>query len=593
MAIGKLQELDRVLPGLVAARRGGRLVPFVGAGISRPHCRSWPQFIEELYRGFGEIAAPALVANNPESLYRAADRVAAWLRLRPPAERLALFRGALQNPDQPGLPDQALALASFEWPLVITTNYDDVVPRAFRQRHTQYLAENIGILGRSRDDCARVVRSLDVLDDPIVWYIQGHVGEGAVQQTLLEEVVVGHQQYQQAINASTSFRRAFSEVFRRRSLLFVGSGLAESYFVNLIAETLFSLGPSSQPHFALFSDADLKGNVDPEFLAVRLGITPVRYGASHADLPKALEAIAWDGGDRASARPALGMTRMSFAIPRGQGEAAMDVELRHGRVEAPSEGCCVVLSVGRDRVGRRFEPGLGTQARSFLRGHIGPGRRAETSFADVPGLRQGRMFRVLLSGEPLPVFLLAARDLNHDRHDDEARSLAAVTEATTQALGAIEAAGFTQASMGLMAAGPSRTDEPPYCLVAQLSGIRAFAANRAPARRGLTAVGIDITDDDVWSPLVQGRIPVLDLLTSQLARVLVRVADRAGAVEEFALSVPYGETIGDVLATYRIAGEGIEIAARPLPRRSMGEMAAVQVFPGMVIEVCPPARAAG
>lgn len=587
---GRVQEFQEVLPSLRAARRGGRLVPFVGAGLSRPHCRGWPQFIEALYRGFDAAPVPTLAATDPESLYRTADRVAAWLRLRPADERLALLRQALHDPGNWDLPPQALALASFDWPLVITTNYDDVMPRAFRRRRPDDAAGEVAILGRSRDDCARVVRSLDVLDIPIVWYVQGHVGEGATRRSLLDEVVVGHQQYQQAINASTSFRRAFSEVFRRRSLLFVGSGLAESYFVNLIAETLFSLGPSSQPHFALFCDTDLQGRVDPEFLAVRLGITPVRYGASHADLPAALEAIGRDAVASVPGARAFGMTQMAFTIPRGtdDGTGKVAVELRHGRIDAPPEGGCVVLSVGRDRVGGRFEPGLGSQARSFLRHFVGPGRRAETRFVDVVGLPQGRMFRVLVRGEPIPVFLLAARELDHARHDDEARSLAVVSEATEEALRVIEAAGFSQVAMGLMAAGPSRTDEPPYCLAAQLSGIRAFAADAAPSRGGIGVIGIDIIDDEVWSPLVQGRIPVLDLLTSRLTRVLVRVADAGGAVEEFALSVPHGSTIGDVLGTYRIADEGIEISARPLPRRRLGEMQGERVFPGMVIDVCPP-----
>lgn len=587
---GRVQDFDEALPSLRAARRGGRLVPFVGAGLSRPHCRSWPHFIEALYRGFDEAPAPALASIDPESLYRAADRVAAWLRLRPAEERLALLRKALHDPDAPDLPPQAVALASFDWPLVITTNYDDLVPRAFRQRRRDDGAGEIAILGRSRDDCARVVRSLDILDNPIVWFIQGHVGEGAVRRSLLDEVVVGHQQYQQAINASSSFRRAFSEVFRRRSLLFVGSGLAESYFVNLIAETLFSLGPSSQPHFALFCDSDLQGRVDPEFLAVRLGITPVRYGAAHADLPAALDAVGRDAVASVSGARVYGMTRMAFTIPRGTDVEAVPlaVELRHGRIPAPPEGGCVVLSVGRDRVGGRFKPGLGSQARSFLRGFVGSDRHAETRLVDVSGLPQGRMFRVLLRDEPIPVFLLAARELDHARHDDEARSLAAVTEATAEALHAIEAAGFSRVAMGLMAAGPSRTDEPPYCLAAQLSGIRAFAAGAVPLQGRISAIGIDIVDDEVWSPLVQGRIPVLDLLASRLARVLVRVADASGTVEEFALSVPHDATIGDVLATYCIADGGIEIAARPLPRRTLGELQGVRVFPGMVIDVCPP-----
>ena len=41
---------------------------------------------------------------------------------------------------------------------------------------------------------------------------------------LAGQVVAGHQQYQNAINAHAHFRRAFAEVFRRRSLLFLGSG---------------------------------------------------------------------------------------------------------------------------------------------------------------------------------------------------------------------------------------------------------------------------------------------------------------------------------------------------------------------------------
>lgn len=140
-----------------------------------------------------------------------------------------------------------------------------------------------------------------------------------------------------------------------------------------------------------------------------------------------------------------------------------------------------------------------------------------------------------------------------------------LTEATRDALQHVEALGFTRALMGLLAAGPSRTDEPPYCLVAQLSGIRAFASEARVASPGLRSVGIHVIDDQAWSALMQGRIPVLDLLTSQLARVLVRVSAPGGSVEEFALSVPHGTTIGEVLAIYQIKEEGIRIEARPWP----------------------------
>ena len=185
----------------------------------------------------------------------------------------------------------------------------------------------------------------------------------------------------------------------------------------------------------------------------------------------------------------------------------------------------------------------------------------------------------------MPVFLLAARELN-DQHDSEARSLAAITEATDQALRAVEQAGFASVTMGLMAAGPRRVDAAPYCLVAQLSGVREFAA-REDTKGGLTSVRIDVLDQQVWSAVAQGRIPVLDLLSSRLARVLVRVADRDGVVEEYALSVAHGVTVDEVLTAYRIDGERISVTARPLPRRTGGEIRGMKVFPGMVIEVNP------
>ncbi|MEJ1936946.1 hypothetical protein WDZ92_42685, partial [Nostoc sp. NIES-2111] len=236
--------------------------------------------------------------------------------------------------------------------------------------------------------------------------------------------------------------------------------------------------------------------------------------------------------------------------------------------------------------------GEGLPAESITGQAQGAAGGASPDLARLPGVRflritelpQGRMWRVRLDGEPTPVFLLAAREID-DSHDDEARSLAAITEATRQALWRVEALGYTKALMGLLAAGPSRTDAASYCLVAQLSGIRYFAAGATTAEPGLHSVGIYILDDDAWSDLMQGRIPVLDLLTSQLARVLVRVWASGEPVEEFALSVPHGTSIGEVLKIYHVEDTDIRIAARPWPVRGIAERRSLPIFPGMVIDV--------
>ena len=53
------------------------------------------------------------------------------------------------------------------------------------------------------------------------------------------------------------------------------------------------------------------------------------------------------------------------------------------------------------------------------------------------------------------------------------------------------------------------------------------------------------------------------MLASSFARVLVRVYDGRESVEEFALSVPHGSTVGDVLAAYKINDAGIAVPTTP------------------------------
>ncbi len=115
----------------------------------------------------------------------------------------------------------------------------------------------------------------------------------------------------------------------------------------------------------------------------------------------------------------------------------------------------------------------------------------------------------------------------------------------------------------------------------------ARSATTAAPRSPRSACPGKILDTGVWAALAQGRIQPLDLLTSRFARVLVRVFDGRGAVEEFARSVPHDSKIRDVLKAYGIDGANLTIEARPLPRLSAQDVSDLKVFPGMVIEVRP------
>jgi hypothetical protein len=68
---------------------------------------------------------------------------------------------------------------------------------------------------------------------------------------LTKELVADHTEYRRITHREPHFRRAFAEVFRHRSLFFLGSGLRETYLQELFGEVLELHGPSTRTHFAL------------------------------------------------------------------------------------------------------------------------------------------------------------------------------------------------------------------------------------------------------------------------------------------------------------------------------------------------------
>jgi SIR2-like domain len=201
------------------------------------------------------------------------------------------FRGTIQ------VTENTRAFSMTYWPLVVTTNYDDLYVRATAD--SPAFDRKIQVRARSRSDCHQVLKSLDDDLPPILWAVQGFVGGLAIHDSgdgvsetrlhgLIKQVVIGHQQYVQATNGEPHFRRAFAEMFRRRSLLFVGSGLQEDYIVSLFSEIVHHHGLGSFPHFALF---DRNAKVDEWFLRTKLGINVLRY-SDYLELPDRLKRIA-------------------------------------------------------------------------------------------------------------------------------------------------------------------------------------------------------------------------------------------------------------------------------------------------------------
>jgi len=333
-------EIDEILPLLASSYEAGRLVPFIGAGMSRPNLVGWEDFVNNL----AKVAHVAEKSNGHPEL--TAERATATIRnSHSEKEFFDIIGKALRNEaEKPETPKQTNALAAIYWPLTISTNYDHLfycACRTFEDRLSPL------VLGRAPEDCKQVMSALvSPFDREIIWHIQGFLGEFVSQccpspvqdqarlQRLQREMVIGHSEYRRAVNTAVHFRRCFGEVFRSRSFLFLGSSLSEEYFWNLFGETLELCGPSPVPHFAFLK----KGSkIDARFLAGEMNITVCEY-KKHDDLVHWLEDL-----HTAVEKPTARVSRWSVQLDGG---SALEI-VPHSSlsVPAPDSDCAVALIV--------------------------------------------------------------------------------------------------------------------------------------------------------------------------------------------------------------------------------------------------------
>jgi hypothetical protein len=129
--------------------------------------------------------------------------------------------------------------------------------------------------------------------------------------------------------------------------------------------------------------------------------------------------------------------------------------------------------------------------------------------------------------------------------------------------------------------------------IAQFSGIRQFTLEQSPppSDDGLSLIEVRIIDPSVISPILEGRLPVQELLSSDTIRVLVRVYDHSSHSEAYTVSVSSEATVEQVLAPYGLSRDDIHIQVSPLPHPLFADPLKAPVFPTMTIEVSPRASA--
>jgi hypothetical protein len=543
---------EEVLPRLVGLYEAGRLVPFIGAGMSMPNCRGWEPLIlglEAAAKAGDERdhagAVDATVGTDEktkapaEALIRRADAATRRLKSGKPGQFETALASALFDTRYAGqVPPQTTALAAIWWPLVLTTNYDNFFVEAVSVR---FDPGGLRVVGRGPEDCQRVLTSLSTAGRAVLWALQGHLAKpceprGTHQEDarLAREIVLDYSEYRRVTHREPHFRRAFAEVFRQRSLFFLGAGIAEPYFQELFGEILEFYGPGTRTHYALIPE----GQVDPRFMYSRFQIAVIEYKAadSYGEVPRRLYQLAGELDRRSSVATAWSWGSASIERETNGGGAipsnTQALEVRCGALpRAAREGECLAVSAG----GRPSQPTF------YLSGGIyetigGWGvpidttllaSRSDSGIATSPALCDGKYI-----GEYVDRDVYAVRA----RNEKDEKDLSLVRPASLALFDVVKGR-YGRIHMQLLASGGTGNDSatwsrrpfPARFTFTEI--VRAWGEwkRRNPADRA--CLTLHITDPEVCREIGSGRIDVSELLLAEDVRFWAEIVERDGSLE--------------------------------------------------------------
>jgi hypothetical protein len=564
----------RILARLTTLYDRRLLVPFTGAGISAPNSALWEEFIQHLeveariQPGFGTA---------PSQLIQRAARAVRQLPRHDYQQFTGSIRQALVSKELAPIPPGAQALARIWWPLVITTNYDDWFLCEWNSifaTQKQRDLERMLVCGRTPVDCERVLNSLRAPDNPLLWAIQGFIGgqhllaskpkdvSGIKRQQLAEEIVIGHAEYRREAYRSVGFRRAFSEVFRSRSLFFVGSGLTEDYFANLFDEVLELQGTLSHMHYALIQ----AGRLDVDFLKERFQIHAIEY-TDHKDVPKWIDAFR-EGLLTRQIHSNIWGIRSAEPTQGGYAEPGLQVVSSRTLLlpANPNRGDeCLLISAGKNDE----DLAISGSGRSAAKAH----------FPHLDEEPVDRRSEYVWKFRNSPVYVARARD--ESRTGRKARDARIVFDAFREALDCARQDQFTGMQTTLLAAGQYRVFSPYVSLIQMVRAYAAWSRQQEPGFHLTISVGRDNpgkTSSRVPHLLTSGRLSLIDLVEVEELRFWVEIWRSPSDVSRFLEIADERSTLRSIMQRYGISNGEWSAVVVPSPVQEAEAIPARQVF---------------
>lgn len=549
---------EHFLPQLVSAYRRQTLVPFLGAGMSVPSFRLWQEFVAELER-----IAQVGTTGGAFPLERS-HRALQALRRGGQHSLSDALRSAMRSSSADEVTKQTEALAEMQWPLVLTTNYDDLYYRAASKPGADGVAPaDVRILGRGEADCRRVLGSLYQPGDRVLWALHGYIGNARPPAAEFdphlseEQLVVGHEEYRRVLHHEVHFRRAFAEVLRSRTILFLGCSLGDPDVLGLLDEVVALVGPGIHPHYAVLFACEESASDKERMLQDRLGVTPIVL-PEYADLERFLRALV---DDVRKAQPRQVRWSFDLSSPFGGRAAGAESHLEVARGGLPTtadRGQIVVVSAGVARYELRsdgaFPLYFSEPIRDLLRGYgIDPWSHHAVPGGVVPLPRP--------DGAPTPVVAAFARSpTDEDEHAPaDARDARLIHETTLRVLKWASEHGRPVIHCQLLASG----DGAPYAPRVALSQmLRAFGAWHRDRSNGSRLI-IHVMKEELLAELSAGRLDLLELLEPDTVRLWVEVCEGGYRFDRLLLFERYDTSISELANRFYV--NGLDWAVRVIP----------------------------
>ena len=569
----RIPDFETLLPRLVATYEAGRLVPFIGSGMSIPICTDWPRFIGALERTTTQSGADPLDSNTPRDVLirRANSAVRTLKRRERGAFATAVKKALLSNEpsssseelkihgkDASVYPSQTKSLARLWWPMVLSTNYDNCYAAAFDDC---FKDRQLAVVGRSAEDCQRVLNSLSIAGRSVLWALQGYLRNvpnrnlrSAVTKDLEAQLVVGHEEYRRVTYSDLHFRRAFAEIFRQRSLLFLGAGLKETYLQELFGEVLEFYGPAARPHYAFIQE----GEVDPDFMLARFQIVVMEYPKdNHKTIEHWLQRLEAEVSRPRWTPVIWSWGRSIRPDEKTECKSVPDFEVVRGVLPTESAtGECLAVSAG----------GKSTSDQFFVSDGI-------WKVMERWGVETDKRFKPDKVNDYLaqwghhPVYAARARDEN-----DRPR-LSDVYPAS-KVLFEHVAEHYNRIRMQLLAVGSKKTDEKSTREYDRrnyperfsfIQTVRAWAAWRKKNPKVDCRLALHVVVDSVYQDIASGRIDVLELLSCEDIRFFVEVVSETGEVERRLFQEMPNWTLADLIKDLQLSPSHWTVKVTPPP----------------------------